>query len=49
MESHKTQANVGGLGMGGYSSFSREGGNKEFLVFFRENKGILSARAQNFH
>ena len=31
--------------------FPRGGGrkNKEFLVFLRKNKGILSARAQNFH
>ena len=37
-------------GMGGYSSFFvRGGGNKDFLVILRENKGILKAREQNFH
>ena len=34
----------------GYSSFFvRRGGDKEFLVILRENKGILKAREQNFH
>ena len=41
-QSHKRGCNS----MGGYSSFFcvREGGNKEFLVFLRKNKGILSAQ-----
>ena len=47
-QSHKRGCNS----MGGYSSFFcvRGGGNKEFLVISRKNKGILSAQrtSKNF-
>ena len=36
------------ISMGGYSSVSRQGGNKEFLVILRKNTGILRAREQTF-